>query len=455
MIDFFSLGETMNDLTPYHHQWFAQVPRNGRPFLQAGYGVLAIWLIGFAAWGGSAPIEGAVVAPGLFVATTQNKIVQHLEGGIIREILVREGERVEAGQTLIRLDETSVNADAVRLDLRLTTLAAAEARLTAEAAQRDKVTFPPDLLLRAASQPDVGAMLESQQSIFEARARKLDREVAIQQRTIAALRFSIEGDTARIASLRTQLALIDDELTGKAELYRMGLVRKPDYLALQRMQANLQGEARRFESDIGQSQEKIASADEQIDRARNAAVQTAVEEMQTVAGELKDTRERHIAARRVLSRLDIVAPVPGVIVKLNYHTPGGVIRPGNSILELLPTQDEQLIEINVRPQDIDHVRTGQEAIVRLTALDQRVTPMISGKVVYISADAVASEKKQAQDNIYIARVRIDPESTKGIKDFAATPGMPADVYVKTGQRTFFEYLLRPVKDTMSRAFREP
>jgi HlyD family secretion protein len=445
----------MNDLTPYHHQWFTQVPRNGLPFMRAGYGILALWLIGFAAWGGTAPIEGAVVAPGLFVATTQNKIVQHLEGGIIRDILVREGERVQAGQPLIRLDETNANADAMRLDLRLQTLTAAEARLTAEAAQRQEIAFPPDLLLRAASTPDVRAIVRSQEAIFEARGHKLEREIAIQEKSIAALQFGIQGDHARIVSLKSQLALIEDELTGKAHLYEMGLVRKPDYLALQRLQANLSGEVKRSESDIGQSREKIASAEDQIGRARNAAVQTAVEEMQTVAAELKDTRERLTAARGVLGRLEIVAPVTGVVVKLHYHTAGGVIRPGNNIMELLPTQDEQVIEINVRPQDIDHVRTGQEAVVRLTALDQRVTPMIAGKVVYLSADAVPNERKQTQDNIYIARVRIDAESTKGIKDFAATPGMPADVYIKTGQRTFFEYLMKPVQETMSRAFREP
>ena len=217
----------MNELTPYHHQWFSQVPRNSRPFMQAGYGILALWLIGFAAWGGTAPLEGAVLAPGLFVATTQNKIVQHLEGGIIRDILVREGERVQAGQTLIRLDATNANADAMRLELRLLTLTAGEARLTAEAAQRQEITFPPDLLASGASRPDIRSMLKSQEAIFEARKRKLQTEIAIQEKSVAALKFSIQGDSARIASLKSQLALIEDELAGKAALYEMGLVRKP------------------------------------------------------------------------------------------------------------------------------------------------------------------------------------------------------------------------------------
>jgi membrane fusion protein, type I secretion system len=444
----------MNDLQPYHQQWYAQVPRSGKVHARIGYGILAVWMLGFAAWGGTAPIEGAVVAPGLFVATTQNKIVQHLEGGIIRDILVREGERVAAGQTLFRLDDTSAKTDAVRLEQRLTNLMAIEARLAAEAAHQAKVTLPAELTLRA-SDPEVRALLASQQSIFVARFKKLETEVAIQHTTIAGLKFSIEGDTARIVSLRAQLALIEEELDGKTPLYKSGLVRKPDYLALQRTQANLQGELKRYHSEIDQSQERIATAEEQIARARNAAVQTAVEELQTVAADFRDTRERLVAARSVLGRLDVVAPVAGVVVKLHYHTPGGVIRPGSNILELLPVQDEQVIEINIRPQDIDNVKQGQEAVVRLTALNQRVTPMVSGKVAYVSADALPSDKRQSPDNVYIARINIDPESTRAIKDFVPTPGMPAEVYVKTGQRTFFEYLLRPVQDTMTRAFREP
>jgi HlyD family type I secretion membrane fusion protein len=444
----------MNELQPYHQQWFAQVPRSGAMQARIGYGVLAVWMVGFAAWGGTAPIEGAVVAPGLFVATTQNKIVQHLEGGIIRDILVREGERVEAGQALIRLDDTSARADAVRLEQRLAHLMAIQARLAAEATQQTNVTFP-DELTRRASDHEVRTLLASQQSVFEARFKKLEKEVAIQQTTIAGLKFGIAGDTARIVSLQTQLALIEEELDGKAPLYQQGLVRKPDYLALQRTRANLQGELKRYHSDVGQSQERIATAEEQIARARNAAVQTALEELQTVAADFRDTRERLVAARSILGRLGIIAPVAGVVVKLHYHTPGGVIRPGNNILELLPVQDEQVIEINVRPQDIDNVKQGQEAVVRLTALNQRVTPMVSGKVAYVSADALPSDKKQSPDNVYIARIDIDPESTRAIKDFVPTPGMPAEVYVKTGQRTFFEYLLRPVRDTMTRAFREP
>jgi HlyD family type I secretion membrane fusion protein len=444
----------MNDIQPYQQQWFAQVPRSGKVQARIGYGILAVWMLGFAAWGGTAPIEGAVVAPGLFVATTQNKIVQHLEGGIIRDILVREGERVETGQTLIRLDDTSARADTVRLEQRLAYLMAVQTRLAAEAAQQTKVTFP-DELMRRTSDPEVRALLASQQSIFEARFRKLEKEVAIQQTTISGLKFSIAGDTARIVSLQAQLALIKEELDGKTPLYEQGLVRKPDYLALQRTQANLQGELKRYHAEIGQSQERIATAEEQIARARNTAVQTAVEEQQTVAAEFTDARERLVAARSVLGRLHVTAPVAGVIVKLHYHTPGGVIRPGNNILELLPVQDEQVIEINVRPQDIDNVKQGQDAVVRLTALNQRVIPMISGKVAYVSADALPNDKKQSLDNIYIARINIDPDSMKAIRDFVPTPGMPAEVYVKTGQRTFFEYLLRPVQDTMTRAFREP
>ena len=184
------------------------------------------------------------------------------------------------------------------------------------------------------------------------------------------------------------------------------------------------------------------------------AVQQAVEDLQTNANELKDVGERITAARRVVAGLDIIAPVAGVVVKLNYFTVGGVIRPGNDILALLPLGDELIIEVNVRPQDIDHVKIGQEALVRLPALNQRLTPMLPGNVTYVSADAIPNEKKQNADNIYIAHIQLDAAMARQVRNFTPTPGMPAEVFIKTGQRTFFEYLVKPVRDTMSRAFRE-
>jgi HlyD family secretion protein len=422
-----------------------------------GYATLAFGFLGFAAWGGTAPIEGAVLSPGVFVATTQNKVVQHLEGGIIRDILVREGQIVAAGEPLIRLDDTAAKTELNRLQLRQAHLRVASARLGAEIEREAAFEVPSDLLTDAAAGPragDIRAIIETHTILFETRRKKLASEIAIQEQTIAALGHRISGDTAKRDATLGQLALVDEELAGKSELYKKGLIRKPDYLAIRRLQENLKGEALRLESEVHDSNERIVSSRQQIERQISIAVQSATEELHATSSELKDVRERLNTAAAVLSRVAIEAPVAGAVVKLNYHTAGGVIRPGNDILALLPLADELVIEGRIRPQDINNVKVGQAAYVRLSALNQRVVPMVPGKVAYVSPDALPNERKLSEDNGYIARISIDITGIPELASFRPTPGMPAEIFIKTGDRTFFEYLMRPVKDSFARAFRE-
>ena len=439
------------DLVPADRTWYQDVPRSGRKPVLMGFALLAVGVAGFGAWAATAPIEGAIVAPGVFVATSQNKIIQHLEGGIIKEILVREGDRVAKGQTLIRLDETQPKAELRRLMLRQVLLRATAARLAAEAEEKDQLVFPEDIL--ASDNPDVKIILETQQLIFSTRKQKIIKELAVHEQSIASYQERIRGEQARLESSRTQLALIEEELAGKKRLFDQGLVRKPEYFALQRAFATVKGEIGRATAEIADNEERIRGVQEQIERVKKIAVQSALEELHGISGELRDIRERIIAAETVLSRIEVKAPVHGIVVKLNYHTPGGVVKPGNDILALLPLDDELVIEARVRPQDIDDLVSGQDATVRLTALSQRVTPMIPGKVIYVSADALPNEKGQG-DNVYITRVKLDAAAAAAVENFVPTPGMPAEVYIRTGERTFFQYLMQPIIDTMTRAFRE-
>lgn len=442
-----------NAVVPYHQQWFAQVPRSTRGATLAGYATLVFGVGGFLTWSAFAPLDGAVISPGNFVATSQNKIVQHLEGGIIREILVREGERVKKDQPLMRLDDTAAKVELSRLLLREAQLKATALRLKAEMAEQKELNYPQSLVENREVR-GIESILQSQHEIFRSRRARLMSEIVIQARTATALRARVKGDEERLEAIDRQFPLIDEELKGKTQLYELGLVRKPEYFALKRARINLEAEQARIKSEVEDGRERAAAAKQSILHARQQNIQHAAEELQSTAGELKDVNERIMAGRAVLSRLEVAAPVGGVVVKLNYHTPGGIIRPGNDILELLPTADELIIEVNVRLQDIANVRVGQEAIVRLTALNQRLTPMIPGTVVYVSPDALPNERKLQADNIYVARVQLDTRTTAELNDFLPTPGMPAEVYIKTGQRTFFEYLVRPVRDTMTRAFRE-
>ncbi|WP_421854317.1 HlyD family type I secretion periplasmic adaptor subunit [Oricola sp.] len=434
--------------------WYSDVPSNVSIPTITGFLVLIVAVFGFGAWAGTAPIDGAVVAPGTFVATGQNKHVQHLEGGVIDEILVREGDVVEPGQTMIRLDETAPKAQLRRLVLRLFGLKAMEARLHAAAELKEEIAFADDLTATT-TDPDIHEIIGVQRVTFQTRRDTLTSQIEVHQRGIAALRERINGYQAQFNAIGDQLEYVAEEMEAKNELLRKGHLKKPEILALQRAQAKLEGEAGRLRAEIGDAKEQIARTERLIAHEKKVYVQEAVDQLQGVEGELQDVRQRIRSAQNVLDRVDIIAPVKGVVVALRYHTSGGVIEPGKDILELLPIGDELIIEAEVRPQDIENVKKGQEAVVRLSALSQRVTPMIPGEVIYVSADTLADERRGAlsREDVYVARIRLD-SAMAGELNFHPTPGMPTEVYIRTGERTFLTYLLQPVVNSMSRAFRE-
>lgn len=437
-------------------QWYAGIPRSARTYTIFGIVVLGATFMGFGVWGSTAPIAGAVVTSGVFVATGQNKIIQHLEGGVIREILVREGDIVEQGQTLMLLDEVTPRAELRRLELRRLRQVAMDARLQAEMREEPRVNFPPDVLAAAERDPNVARLVESERMTFEARRSNLTTEIATINEGINALQERIQGSKVQLTGVHQQIKLLDEEIEAKSHLLQKGLVRKPELLVLQRAKANLQGEIGRLHGDIGDARERISRAREQIVGARKTAIKTAVEQLHEVRAELNDVQERMLAAKGVLDRVRITAPVKGVVVKLRYHTPGGVVEPGKPIMEILPLRAELILEGRVRPQDIDTVRRGHRAMVRLTALNQRITPMVAAEVIYVSADALPDEKKgvQATSDVYVVRVRLNEQEAAKVPNFTPTPGMPAEMYIKINERTFLQYLMRPIEDTMSRAFRE-
>ncbi|QWG17495.1 HlyD family type I secretion periplasmic adaptor subunit [Bradyrhizobium sediminis] len=437
--------------------WYDTLPRSTKFPTIAGMLVMAAVLMGFGVWGNMAPIAGAVVASGVFVATGQNKIIQHFEGGVIREIYVREGDIVEPGQILLELDETSARAELQRLFLRRIRLSAIDARLQAEMREEPEITFPSEVANAPANSPEVKEIIDSQKMTFTARRNNMNSDIKSINESIRALEERVQGSRVQLDAVKRQIVLLDEEIETKDRLVQAGLVRKPELMVLQRSKANLEGEVGRIMGDIGDAKERIARAFEQINGVRKTAIKAAVEQMHEVRGELADVRERMLSAKGVLDRVRITAPVSGVVVKLRYHTRGGVVEAGKNIMELLPLKDELIIEARLRPQDIDSVKRGHKAMVRLTALNQRISPMVSGDVIYLSADTLADEKKSQQvgpTDIYLVRVKLNNEEAMALPDFSPTPGMPAEVYIKTSERTFFQYIVRPIHDSMSRAFRE-
>jgi HlyD family secretion protein len=443
-------------------QWHKNVHASLQLPILVGAVTLLVCVGGFGVWATKAPLDGAVVVSGSFVATGQNKLVQHLEGGIIREVLVREGDRVAPGQPLLRLDDTAANARLRRLVLRRVRLVTMQARLEAELKGQSDFR-PPEVPAGDAADPETRAIYERQQMELKARRSRLTAEEEVLRKEIAGLQESLGGFASQEQSTRQRLGLFAEELKDKNVLLQRQLVRKTEVLAVQRAEAGLSGELGELIARSADARERILRAEQQIAQQRSAALQKTVEELRATETELDDVQEQIRAAQDVVDRVEVRAPVRGIVVKLHQHTPGGVIGPGATILELLPSNDKLIIEARLNPSEISHVKEGQFALVKLTGLNQRLTPMIEGEVIYLSADAVAtqygvrgrSESEMAPHPSYVVRVKLDErDAREKVESFTPTPGMPADVFIKTGQRTFFDYIMRPVWDSFSRAFRE-
>jgi HlyD family type I secretion membrane fusion protein len=439
--------------------WCRGVPLSAKWPILTGIGILLVWLGCFGVWAGIAPLNSAVVASGSFVATGQNKQVQHFEGGIIREIAVKEGDVVEANQVLVRMDDTAPNAKLRRLVLKKYRLLAMKARLEAEMRSSEAIETPA-AFGESTRDPDIEAILQRQRAELWARRASLVAEESVLRKQIAGLEESIRGYEAQVQSTRDRIALFAEELEDKNSLLGQQLARKADVLALRRSEAGLGGDLGEYLGRVADARERIAQANEKIVQLHSTALRDSIKELRETETDLDDVEEQIRAAQDVVDRVDVRSPVRGIVVKKNFNTPGGVVAPGAVILEILPIGDERIIEAHVNPKDISHVSMGQEALVRLSALNQRVTPMVAATVIYVSADALAEQgqiksESDTRREFYVVRIRLDRDDIlKRVPEFTPTPGMPADVYIKTGERTFFEYIMKPIFDSFSRAFRE-
>jgi HlyD family type I secretion membrane fusion protein len=442
---------------PSIDQWHATVPRSAKPTIWIGLLVTAVCGLGFGLWASFAPLDGAVVTSGTFVANGQNKKIQHLEGGIVDEVSVKEGQLVEAGQTLVRLDPTAATAKLRMLMLRRYRLMTSQARLQAELGGKESFTLP--VGLDGLSDSDMQTIVARQHDELSARRTSMRTQEAVLRKEIAGLGDSIVGYQAQIDSTQVRLNLFGEELKDKSALLNRDLIRKTEVLSLQRDEASLNGQLGELTSRIADSRQQISRAEEQIASLHSSATQKAVEELRQTETELDDVNEQIRAQEDVVNRTNVKAPVRGIVVKLDQHTHGGVVAAGGNILELLPVNDSLIIEGRVSPTQVTHVQEGQAATVRLSALNQRQTPMIDGHVIYLSADTISDRPQFAPDALdhgsFVVRVQLDDADLKRkLPDFTAIPGMPADLYIKTGERTLLSYLMEPVMGSLSKAFRE-
>ncbi|MBO9410164.1 MULTISPECIES: HlyD family type I secretion periplasmic adaptor subunit [unclassified Ruegeria] len=449
----------MNDLVPVNNDpkdptvWYAEVPRSINRLVVIGLVMLVVCFGGFGVWSFSAPLAAAVIAQGSFVATGRNKIVQHLEGGIIENIKVIEGQSVQAGEVLMTLDQTSAEANERELFIRKIRLQAMSERLEAEHNEKDQLEFSAELL-SATDDVEVMTILDGQKISFEVSRKTLLNDIALLERNMEALRIRSSGFEAQLDSMKRRAEILQEEFETKKALFDKGLVRKGDLNTIRRVQAEAEGQQARLAAETAEINQMLLKYDEQITRTRSAYREAALDELGVIAADLESVREKARQARSVLDRAVVRAPVTGTVVRLHYHTPGGVIETGEPIAEILPADAPLIIEAQIPRTEIDSVVTGQNATVRLVGLNQRTTPVLSGEVFYVSADALVEESSGAPQEVYLARVSLAPDEIDRVRGFIPTPGMPAEIMIQTEERTFAAYIAKPVTDSMSRAFRE-
>lgn len=425
-------------------------PPVGR-WIAAGLAVSAVMFGGFGSWAALAPLTSASMAPGIVKVDSNRKTVQHYEGGIIREILVRDGDDVSQGQVLMRLDDVDARADSSALRGQIDALRARELRLVAQRDGSDVIALPESLKARLA-EPEVATIVDGQRRIFDDQARALEAGSAVLRQRVERFKAQIAAYEAENGALSQQLGTLEEEHAAAAKLLASGFERRSRVLDLERRVSAARGELATNEQLIVAVREQIAETDLQITSLRDdqaRAVSEELREVQTLAAELEQRMHKSDAQ---MGRKDLVAPQDGVVVNLRYFTPGGVIAPGAEVMDIVPAEDKLVIEARVRPLDIDIVRGGLPAIVRLVAFKQRSTPTLGGTVIRVSADALSDQR--TGEVYFLASVEVPLQELARLPHVKLYPGMPVDVAIVTGERTLFAYLAQPFTDSLAHAFRE-
>jgi len=419
--------------------------------LRMGLRILLVAIVVGGGWFVFVPLAGAVVVPGNLVVQSNVKTIQHPTGGVVAEIKVQNGTRVRAGDLLVRLDATQAETNRQVVDKQLDETRASEARLIAERDGRAAIEFPKELTERSTDET-VRSLIASEDTLFKARFSTRQSQKDLLQSRISQLTEEISGLEAQIDSKAKQIELISGELTGVQDLYDKHLVPLARLTALQRDAARIEGERGQLTSSIAETKSKIGEAQLQIVRTDQDFRSDVVKQLSEVQSKEAELVERSVAAHDLLDRIEIRAPTSGVIQQLAAHTIGGVIKAGETIMEIVPDMDDLQIEAHVQPKDIDHVKTGQKAFVRLTAFNQRTTPQVNGSVSYVSADT--GQDKQTNAPSYTIRVTLPAEERRRLNGQQLVPGMPAEVFVQTGRRSMMSYVFEPIRDQMRRAFVE-
>jgi HlyD family type I secretion membrane fusion protein len=417
-----------------------------------GLVITAVVFLFFGVWAGFAPLDSAAIANGSVVLSSSRKTIQHLEGGIIAEILVKDGDIVTQGQPLIHLNATSANSQQDLLLGQFRMAKAAEIRLLAESENGATLNF--DIpLLNDMTNPEVKGLVDGQKKMFETRRAAVAGQIDVLQERILQYDEQIKGLVAQGNEVKKQNVLVNEEVSAVSALLAKGLEQKPRLLALQRRKSELDGEAAKHFSEIAAIKSSISEAHLQIINVQNDYLKDVMTQLKEAQQQVGDLQEKIQASGDILKRTVITAPQAGKVTGLKYHTIGGVITPGAAIMDIVPQDDHLIIEAQIRPQDIDVVHEGLPAKVMLTAFKSRFVPRLEGKVIQVSADKFTNEK--TGEGFFLARIEIHEGAlAKLTKNIVLYPGMPAEVFITTGELTFLQYLASPIIDSMRRSFKE-
>ena len=421
-----------------------------RRYLLAALAASIALVFGLGGWATTTSFSGAVVAPGTLVVESDVKKVQHPTGGIVGRLFVREGHHVKAGDLLVQLDETTTRANLQIITDSLDEQTARKARLEAERDDTAKIDF--SAFAGRGEEPKIIRLVKGEQNLFDFRRRSAEGQKSQLRERILQLREEIDGLSGQVIAKSREITLIMQELKGVRELWEKKLIPITRVTSLERDAARLEGEHGALQSSIAQSKGKISETELQILQVDQQIKTDVAKDLGEVRAKTTELEERKIGAEDQLKRIYIRAPQDGVVHQLTVHTVGGVISQGESIMLIVPDQDTLLVEARIPPPEIDQVHLHARAMLRFTSFNQRTTPTIEGEVVRVSAD-ISQDQKTGQ-SYYTIRIAFTETELRRLGGVELVPGMPVETFIQTDERTVISYLLKPVHDQVTRAFRE-
>ncbi len=423
-----------------------------RRLIRAGLAVIVALVLGIGIWMVVTPLSGAAIAPGAVKVDMNRKTLQHQEGGIIKEILVRDGSHVEAGQTLLVINDVRVDANYDLLITQLDSEMAKASRLFAESTLESPVSYAKELLSRD-EESRVKELMRRENAVFGTRRQMLDAQIKLLKEQIQEAQREAAGLGEQVEAEKRAIQWQQEELRANQQLAEKGFMSNTRLLALQRGVAEYEARVGEHRAALAQARQRSGDFELRIASLRNNYMKEAADELKEATAKTYDLRERLRPSLDASQRQKVIAPVSGEVVDLRVTTVGAVVGPREPLLDIVPVNPELIVEARVRPEDITYVKIGGDADVRLSAFKQRITPTVTGKVIYVSADSLTDNKTGA--TYYLTHVKLTAESLKEAGDLKLQAGMPAEVFVKTPARTPLQYLLDPLTGFLQRSFREP